>query len=337
MIVLEVYFFILVLLVLSAYVASRKVLYFWLLVFVFYAALRDGGSVNDYLNYQLMYENDVYDLEYSFKLVCVFVKLVFNNSFYLFLLYALIAVVVKFVAIKQLTPLLYLSLLLYFSDFYILQELTQMRAGVATSFLLLCIRPLYERKGGLFVLYAFMAIFFHLSAIVILPLWFLDGKKINPARYIVFLFFAYFIAICKLDIVSFVSYIPVSGIQDKFALYSAVKELDGDYSANVFSLLFLGKMFIAIILLWKIEYISRCNKYAVLLLKIMFLSLFSLLLLSTNTAFALRTSELFGVVSLVLFPMIYYVVYPKEFAIFIVVVISLFLSYVRIVAFGLIQ
>ena len=95
---------------------------------------------------------------------------------YLFLLFAILGVSFKLIAIKQLTELWFLSLILYLSNFFILHEMTQIRAGVASAFLLLCVKPIYDRDLKRFLLFAVLGFLFHYSAIVILPLWFLGIK-----------------------------------------------------------------------------------------------------------------------------------------------------------------
>ena len=82
-------------------------------------------------------------------------------------LYAIFGVTLKLIAIKQLTEFWFIALAVFISHYYMLHDLIQIRAGVASAFLLLCIKPLYERNGKRFLLWTLIAFLFHYSAIII--------------------------------------------------------------------------------------------------------------------------------------------------------------------------
>lgn len=297
---------------------------------ILFAGLRDGDYVYDYRMYEWLYNDEIYVVELSFTAISLITRHVLGNHIvWLFMIYAVIGVWIKLVAIRRITPLLFLSLLIYVSDFYPLQEMAQMRASVATGIMLLAIKPLYERNLKRFILYTIIASLFHISSIVMIPLWFLKPGRINKSFWLFAVLIGYTLAFIKIDLISLLSYIPFGTIQEKYEVYRTQQE-EGGYAANVFSLLFLTKLFLTLILLWKSDILASYNKYGYLLIKIMFVSLISLLLLSQNLAAGLRVSEFFGVVSIVLFPMLYYVIRPRWVAWIILVIAAIGFMTVRI-------
>jgi hypothetical protein len=144
------------------------------------AAFRGDGD-SDYSGYIEMFNRqDFFVVEPTFTLISYIVRTFLGgNVIYLFIIYAILGVTIKLFAIKQLSELWFLSVVIYVSNFFILHEMTQIRAGVASAFLLLCVKPIYERNGKMFLLFTTIACLFHYSAIIILPLWFLTT---NPKK-----------------------------------------------------------------------------------------------------------------------------------------------------------
>ena len=306
-------------------------------ILIFYAGFRNGDYVFDYKMYQWLYDEEIYVVEPTFTAISLITRyLLGGNIVWLFLIYAVIGVGIKFIAIKRLSPLIFLSVLIYVSDFFPLQEMAQMRAGVATGIMLLAIDPLYERKGKKFALLTFIAFPFHISSIVMIPLLFLNPYKINKKFWVTIILVGYIIAFLKIDVISLLSYVPLGVIREKYEIYRAQQE-EGGYVANIFSLLFLIKLLLTFLLLWKSEILVEKTKYGYLLLKIMFVALASLLLLSQNLAAGLRVSEFYGIVSIVLFPMLYYIIRPRWFAWIIIITAAIGFIMVRIFSMQLIS
>lgn len=125
-------------------------------------------------------------------------------------------------------------------------------------------------------------------------------------------FTAYIFGILRIDIINVIGWISPGFIHDKYLMYRASQEMQaGGYQVNIFSLLFMARAALWCILLWKSDLLFKNNKYALILLKIMALSLISMLVFSTNIAFALRTMEFYGIVEILLFPMLIYLFRQK--------------------------
>lgn len=331
------YLFIFVIFV-FAFTNKEKALYAKLLYgvicgfLILYAAFRDGDAVADYNVYLQYYENytDVL-VEPSFVLISFFVHHIFAHPIFVFIIYAILGVTLKFVAIKQLTQLWFLSILIYISYFFILHELTQIRVGVASGLVLLSIKPLYERNLKRFLVYAIIAVFFHFSAIIIFAFWFLNPFKINRFLYGLLIPIAYVVYFLKINLVYV---IPIPYIKEKMDIYQQLLETQ---QINVFNLLYLVKCVILYYLLYFLPQIQAYSKYAVILLKLYAISLFCFTFFAIIPVLGFRISELIGIVEIIVLPFIYYTIKPKEYSKLIVLAVVLLLSYVQIFHGGLIN
>ncbi len=267
---------------------------------------RDEYSDRDHKMYIDMFENKSDAIvEPAFLFISYILHTVSgNNSIYLFVCFAILGIVLKFIAIKQLTELWFLSIAIYCSNLFILHELTQIRAGIASGILLLCIKPIYDRNLKRFLFFAFLAFSFHFSAILFFPLWFFGC---NPRKKVLLLalplgYVAYFLGF------NIIYTLPISGIQEKIEAYKKLQEFEGEIwdVINVFNFLFLGKIAIFYFMLWKYDLFASCNKYFPILIKIYCLSLMSFLIFSTLPVVAFRINELLGVTEIVLFPLLFY-------------------------------
>jgi len=287
------------------------------------AAFRVIGVDRDYLNY-VKFFNDyknltIFKVEPSFIFVSYLVKrYLFNKVIFVFVIYALLAVSLKLYAIKQLSEFWLLSLLVYFSYSFILQDMTQIRAGVAVAFLLLSIKPLYERNLSLFLLFASMASLFHYSAIIIFPLWFLNPKNINSSLYMSFIFITFVLSRLNINFSNIIELMPIDIIHNKFLAY---KYQQGGV-LNVLNAWQLMRCFLSFLFLWKADEITQINKYGFLLIKIYVSSTCALFLFSDLPVFAYRISDMFAIVDIITLPFLLYFVKPKFLARGLVIFIS---------------
>jgi hypothetical protein len=298
------------------------------------AAFRDGNAVRDYNNYFELYNNSSWSIEIAFKIIAWIVRYVFlDNIIFLFIIYALIGVGIKYKAIGELTPLCFLSLIIYISNFFILHELTQIRVGVAAGLLLLCIKPIYERDFRKFLFFSSCAVLFHYSALIVFPLWFLKGNKINKYIYAVIIPLAYIFYFLHINIIELsIKFIPIGYIQQRYNNYKLlqIQNIRDFGRINVFNYVFLVKCIIFYIILLKSRLVQMQNKYINILLKMQSFSLASFVFFSAMPVFAFRISELYGIVEIVTIPFIYYILKSKLLSRIIVVFIGLCLLLINI-------
>lgn len=283
-------------------------------ILILFAGLREIGIDHDSVAYRNYYDmgKEIWIMaEPTFGIISRLVKYIFNNFQYVIIIYAIAGITLKFKAINRLTELQWLSLIVYFSTYFLLHEFTQIRAGIASGLVLLSIPHIAERKPWHFLGFVGLAMLFHYSAIIALPLYLLTDSHLNRAWKILIgslIPIGIVLHYLKFDPLLFV--IPIETIRLKIEIYQQNQE-STNISLNIFNLVYIVKYIILYILLFYYETIYNKAKYISLLLKIYALSLFAYTALSSNTIIAMRISELLGVVEMILIPYLYYLIKPK--------------------------
>lgn len=288
------------------------------------AGLRGEGVDRDYENYVAIFENyDSYLVEPLFYIVSFLIhKFLFSEPLYLFLVFAIIGVSTKLWAIRQLSNWWFLTLVIYIGEFFILHDLTQIRVGLASGFLLLCIKPIHERNSKKFLAFSIIATLSHYSAILILPLWFISTNKPKKVLLYIAIPISYIIYFTSINILE---YFPIPIIQEKLQMYQMLQQagIGGFDKINVFNLMQLFKIALFYLFIFKFDLINEKNKYFIILIKIFALSLCSFPLFSFMPVISFRISELFGIVDIILIPLIMYIFKPVWLSRVIIVLIGL--------------
>lgn len=300
------------------------------LLLFFIAAFR-GSIDNDYLGYVALYNKasmlTTIRIEPTFLIISFIVKQLFNNVLFLFIIYALLGVCLKFYAIKKLTDFWLLSVLIYFSNFFIFHEMTQIRVGVASALILLSIKPLLDRRFRTFLIIITLAILFHYSALIALPLYFLNGRKINILLFALVIPVSYLFYFFNIHITFLIDLIPIPGVSAKFHQYKDLSTLNYAHKVNVLSYLHLSRCLLAFLFLWKWEILQQNNKFSILLIKIYIIAISILIIFADIPAIGARASELLMPVEILLIPYLMYIIKQKQLAlVFIIATGLLFLS-----------
>lgn len=291
----------------------------------FVAAFRGAGVDRDYQGYIEYYNNVLTEgfenVEPSFILITEMVDRFFGADIYVFVIYALLGIFIKLYAINKLTSYKNLALLVYYSGFFLLHEMTQIRVGVAAGVLLLCIKPIKDRNYKEFLFFATLAFCFHYSAIIIFPLYFLSGNQSSLRKYTFLLPVALSLYALDVNIFHVFELLQVDLITLKIRNYEAHAYLDS--SINIFNAWFLSRCLMAYLLYWGSDELVRQNEYFVILLKIYFVGLFVFLAFASVPGISSRASELLFIVEIILIPSLVGLVKERVFAQFMVIGISL--------------
>lgn len=298
---------------------NKHVIFRLLSLIFFTTALVASESSKDYLSYHTAFSfiegyKDT-RFEPTFSLIVKTIKIFSSNSIFLFATYAIIGVFIKFFAIKKLTNLYFLSLLIYLSNYYLLHEINQIRAGVASGILLLSIKPLYERNSKLFFLSSILAISFHYSAIIILPLWFLNPHKLNRNIAFIIIPLSYLLVLNNITLGRFIELIPIDPVQRLYIMYSTQMEKGLKSDINIFNTIQLLRCLIALIMVYFYKILEEQNKYSIILLKIYITGIVTFVLFSDFPTASFRISAFLLVVEIILIPLLIYMVKQKRFAI----------------------
>ena len=310
---------------------KAKVLYWVLCIATIFMIGFRGDMDRDYANYANMFSSDITLIEPAFLAIRFLVRDIFHGNIVgLMFMYALIGVSIKFFAIKRYSEFIFLSLAIWMGNLMVLQDMTQIRVSVACSILLLSVGSLYDRNWRHYFGFVLLASMFHTSALLMVLLWFLSGKRINRLVWTVVIVGGYALSLSGIFATSLVSLIPIESIQTKLQAYEYLTSSDGEGGANIFGFFQMTRIAIFLLLLWNVHKIEVHNKYAVLLLKIMACGLTALPLFRNNLAAGLRITELLTCVDILLFPMVVYLFYPRATGKLIVIIYSAAVLYGRL-------
>ena len=263
----------------------------------------------DYENYvRIFYNVQTKQIEPAMVIISSILHLITNNSIVLFVFIAFFGVTFKLIAIKQLSKLWFLSISIYISYYYMYHELIQIRTGIATGLLLLSIKPIYDRDLKRFLIYTIIAISFHISALMVLPLWFLSINRFNKYMFYAMIIVSYLLIVNGINISYIVGMIPIEEVRVRFEGYMHRTNKGGETNyLNVFSVLQLMRVMLSFTFIYFSNIIYKHNKYAYLLIQIYVLSVVSYVIFSTLPVLAVRVSQFLGIVEIVLIPSIIYI------------------------------
>lgn len=305
--------FVFIFLVAISDLKPRNVVLFCLLfVLALFSGLR-GPIDRDYVGYYNYFiaisSNISVNVEPSFTILSKIIQVFDLEIIFLFVIYSIIGVSLKFISLTKISnDYIYYSILIYFSHYFLLMEMTQIRAGVAAGFVLLSIIQIEKKNIFLFLIFIISASLFHYSAFIILPLYFLSSSKV-PFIYYILIPIGYFLYFMKIDVVSVLGYIHFDFIHLKYVAYKLKAQVE---HLNVFNVWQLSRvLFVYVLLIYSNKLLLK-NKFAIILLKFYILSCFVLVVFSNIPAFAYRVSDLLGIVEIILVPFIFYLFREKH-------------------------
>lgn len=286
----------------------------WLLfvlatVLTLYVAFRPQGIDNDYNAYLGYFKSPTGVAasltEPTFKMISGFAR-IFDAPLLMFVIYAFLAVPLKVCAIKRLSPYWYLSILLWFTHLFVIQEMTQIRVAVASGIFLFSLPYLADGKKLKFALCLVMAILFHYSALALLPLLLFGNKDLSrPFRLVLVVvpIVMYAFPFIGMDMLKL---IPVPFIQQKLQMYEDLMIYEGGVWAdiNIYNAMALVRLFAYYVLIWKYDYLKDKYPYMPIMLKAFCLSICMYVGLSFLPPIAMRIEELIAIIDCIMFPLL---------------------------------
>ena len=293
------------------------------ILLVIVATIRPLGIDNDSIAYEIYYYNydnprSVLTVEFTFRVISEFIYNHCHNFRFLFLFYAICGTTIKMFAITKLSPLPFLSVCIYIFTYYVVHEFTQIRAGVASAFLLLSLIPLSKGNKRLTFVFILFASLFHYSSLSMLILLCFDNKsmsKNNKYCWCILIPLGYFIHYIGIGF----SFIYIPYISEKVEAYQTLKEQGFLDVVNVYNLVYLAKIFIFYYIMYFYDVISQKCSCISILLKLEAISLFSFSAFSALPVLSFRLNGLFGVVEIILYPLIFYTIRPWYYSKIIVI------------------
>lgn len=303
------------------------------LLLVLIAGLRPIGLDRDSLAYAAHIESvtkvNFLDKEPAYWLIKWFNEVLFHGNIHsFFLIFALLGVSIKFLAIKKLSKLPFISVIAYLSMFFVLHEMTQIRAGIAAGIFLLSIPDICNRNLKKFIIKVLFASLFHYSAIVMLSLYFLNLRKISIIYFflpVIGLFLAYF-GLSKILLLNFTDFLP-EFLSYKLRIYLSLLELGEYKEIHIFNF-FYSSLLILLYFIFSLYYYAKnkikFNNYDIFYIKVLSLLLFTFYFFSPVPVLAFRISEFFGVILIILIPNLILYFKQKEVVLFFIILYFLY-------------
>jgi hypothetical protein len=320
-------------------VKKSKILYkIFVICLICVAGFRNGVTMPDYQAYTdyygLIVDGQLDDfLEPSFIYISKLSNLILEkNAVVMFVIYAIIGVSLKAYAIQKLSHLWFYSLVIYISNYFILHEMIQIRAGVAVALIFISIVPLYDRCFRNFVTLIICATLFHFSSIIFLLLWFFNTNRYNKILYISLIPLAYLVdfLISYVNIIGFIAiYMPFDFIAYKLALYSQMPA-DDSRQLNVFGISPLVKIIILMFFTYFSSLIQCHNKYLYILLKMYAFGVFIYIAMSMYPHIAVRISYSLFLSEIIIVPTLIYIIRGYFFPRLIVILYGLLAFYLNV-------
>lgn len=308
-------------------------------VLVFLAGFRGDGVSKDYHVYKAYFnEADSYSeyfsntfREPSFTFIPVTLKILgIYSERMVFTVFALIGVFISGVAIYKYSPYPAASLLLFYSNYFVLHEMTQIRVGIACGFLLLSLQFVKNRNIIKFLSCILLGTFFHYTAVLFVPVYFLNTERISKYFYAGLLFVSIGLAVIHFGIEKILYVFNFGMLQLKLDLYIGAHS-DGTFQGiNIFNALILINMAVGLFMLLTVNQLSKHDGYAILFVKLHIVSLVMFYLFSSLVVLAWRFSELFGIVQFLLFPMMIYSFKEKWAGQILVIIVAGLMFYLNV-------
>ncbi|HCP9827535.1 TPA: O51 family O-antigen polymerase [Escherichia coli] len=321
---------------------DRRVLNASMIILGIFCAMRGNNVDRDYETYISIYtyiiEGYSYAIEPTFHLLSIISNTLTGTPFLIFCVYAGLAIYFKIKFIEYWSPYLLLSVLLYFSNVYLLHEMTQIRIGLASAIGFFSLKYLITAEKKQYFIWVFIAMTFHFSMAVFFLLPLLNSKRLS-GRYVtiywISIILLYFLSYYKIDLSVFLKYFDIGIINSKYDLYREQGE-NNDTSVNIYSAMQYFHLFVIFLSMVYRDSFRYDEKY-IIMLKIYSLGPLSLLVFSNVPGFSLRLSELFNVGEIVLLPMLVSHIKQIKLAYLSVILISLCLLLINLYYLSLLK
>ncbi|MEP6674204.1 MAG: EpsG family protein [Ferruginibacter sp.] len=308
------------------------------------AGLRGENIDKDYDNYiysfEMLYNTNnllIFTLyEPGYIAIVRLVRLLFDVNYpvVILLFCAFVSVFLKITNIKKLAINPYLAILFYFSHYFLLHEMTQIRIGLAAALFFVAISYYLKGERIKFVGIVLLACLFHYSAIFYLFVLFFDTVSFNRIIYFSLILLSFLLAFVHVPFTGYLNNLNLGDVSSKLEIYTEMNIFD---NINVLNLLNLCNIFACTYLIFFTPAkVLITDKRLIFFLKCNIFSIFLLSFLSEVPGITFRFSQLFGVVAMFVFCYLAKFLPFSKFNIFFVILIGAVFLYYNISKTGII-
>lgn len=252
--------------------------------------------------------SEIFNQRYEplYTTIVLILKSIYNNySFFIFIVFFL-AFGLKYKVINFFSPNIFISLIVYLYTVFLIYDINGLRQGLALALTFYSLKYVNEKKLLFFLLLTVLACFFHKSAIIFLPFYWLRGIKINKRNVYLLLFVFLVLAIPLRTLVMNSGWFNAFMMDESLEHYSSY--LSDDYQLNIPIISFSVIQRIVILVMFLIFYdrIEAPEEFKLLLCNGYFLGIILFLLLSFSAEMAARLSFYYKTLELIMIPLIVY-------------------------------
>ena len=234
----------------------------------------------------------------------------------MFFIYAIITIPLKVFALSKMTPYIFSALLIYIPIYFEVQDMIQIRAAAAATFLLSSILPLSRKQYLLSAILMICGIFFHYSAVAYLPFLLIGNRRLNQTWRIIIACVLPILIIMYLFKKDFLSLLPSDWLGGKIEFYKKTTE-KGEWGSG-FSPFYMVYIWIKCIMLflclYYYKYITEKSPLTPILINLFIASIFVILVFSSIPIISGRIGELYGIIDCIVFTFCMLVIQPKYMA-----------------------
>jgi len=219
-----------------------------------------------------------------------------NAAAAVMLVFAALTIILKGFVVKRLSFNPFVVLLLYYSHYFFIQEMTQIRNGLACSFFFCALYFHLENKTIKTVCCILLAMLFHNSAILYFLLLLVRKDRLNGFFYVGLFLLSIIFGLLKVPLLSMMVGFDLNLISNKLTTYVDIANTQQEGSFRFFNVLnTINVLVTGYLLLYGIWYKVKDPGF-ILFLKCNIIALFTYGLLIDIPSVAHRFSELYGVV-----------------------------------------
>lgn len=248
---------------------------------------------------------ELYGMERAYLL---FNKIIAGLGFELwvfYLVFATIAIYLKFWVINKHAKYTFLALSLYYIPYFFFDEIIQIRQGFAIALVFFSFKYVIERNLARFLLFIFIAANFHISALIFISGYYIYSVKIPKILMLILLFIS--LGLSQINILSY--FAPILRLSSSIS-YSMLKGLSyiNEYNeALEFSFGDVSRFLFVLILVYFKDFLTEKDKIFNGLINYVFLGSVLFFTFKTEPIFSTRLTSHFIAFSYIAFPrMLYY-------------------------------
>lgn len=247
--------------------------------------------------------------EMGFFYIGVIIKTFTSNEIVYLFIIALLSLLLMYRAFNKYCLFPMLGICTYISRFFVARNCAQIRAGLAYAFILLAVQYITNRDWKRYFALVFVAYFFHHSALIAVPLYFLCMIDIKKKHIVIGTIIAFIIA-------AFYSNVIRSMVADSVSDLTVMDEtyIQAEYQRDwgLANPMIYFQTFLLFVYTFTEERMRQTTSHYIAIRNAYFYSTLLLIVLSCYTALSGRVSSQFATLEMVIIPSIAYSFMKKD-------------------------